>query len=432
MEAEKLSKATLDLNKYIQESLTEKLTSFVFQNETLTVLAKWLRRHGTGSQSTLRNYIYHIHRYCEFIGKTPDQLITECKDLEGVPNSKVIINHERMLDDWIGELKAYRNTDGSVAQGLASVKSFYEKNGIVLNVKPPRNYCRVVYRDRAPTPEILAKILEVADLREKVIVSILALSGIRESTLCKLQYRHVKEDLEKGIIPVHIHVEAEITKGQYGDYDTFLGKEAVEYLKLYLEERKKGHPKGQPRYTGSEIITDYSPLIRAAEKPNPVTSESIGKLIHHLYIKAGLITKNHSRRYQYRGHSIRKFFKTQLSALGVNQDYIEYMMGHKISTYHDVQSKGIEFLRGIYVSSGLSIKPKTQVSKIEALKEIIRAWGLNPEELLVKNAQAEPHRIVVSENREARELAVLRDALKEMMKKELIENPKWNYKLISW
>ena len=67
-------------------------------------------------------------------------------------------------------------------------------------------------------------------------------------------------------------------------------------------------------------------------------------------------------------------------------DYIEYMMGHTISTYHDIEMKGIEYLRGIYSASALSIRPKTQVSKIDALKEIIRAWGLNPDEILTKDA----------------------------------------------
>jgi hypothetical protein len=57
----------------------------------------------------------------------------------------------------------------------------------------------------------------------------------------------------------------------------------------------------------------------------------------------------------------------------VDRDYIEYMMGHTISTYHDIQMKGVESLRNIYAASGLSIRPKTALSKIEALKEIIRA-----------------------------------------------------------
>jgi hypothetical protein len=55
----------------------------------------------------------------------------------------------------------------------------------------------------------------MAELREKVIVSLLALSGVRIGTLVKLQYRHVKRDLENGIMPVHMHIEAGITKGKY-------------------------------------------------------------------------------------------------------------------------------------------------------------------------------------------------------------------------
>ena len=60
------------------------------------------------------------------------------------------------------------------------------------------------------------------------------------------------------------------------------------------------------------------------------------------------------RRYELRAHSIRKFFQTQMDALGVQTDYIEYMMGHTISTYHDISMKGIEYLRGVYKVSGLT------------------------------------------------------------------------------
>jgi hypothetical protein len=87
---------------------------------------------------------------------------------------------------------------------------------------------RVVYEDRAPTPEELQSLLNIGTLRERVIITMLALGGFRIGTLAKLQYRHVKRDLEKGIVPIHVHVEAEITKGKYHDYDTFLGQEAVD------------------------------------------------------------------------------------------------------------------------------------------------------------------------------------------------------------
>jgi len=67
----------------------------------------------------------------------------------------------------------------------------------------------------------------------------LALGGFREGTLIRLQYRRVRDDLEKEMVSLHIYVESEIAKGRCHDYDTFLGSEAVVYLKLYLNKRRQ-------------------------------------------------------------------------------------------------------------------------------------------------------------------------------------------------
>jgi site-specific recombinase XerD len=268
----------------------------------------------------------------------------------------------------------------------------------------------------------LQRIIDLANVREKVIISMLALAGFRIGTLVRLQYRHARRDLERMRIPIHVHVEAEITKGKYHDYDAFLGQEAAEYLRIYLETRRRGTSKIPP-----ENIHEESPLIRNRQSKRPIrlTPAAIWKLIHDLYIKAGLIkVKTLGRRHDLRPHSIRKFFRTQMAALGVDRDYIEYMMGHTINTYHDIKMNGIEFLRGIYISSGLSIKPKMRINKIDALKEIIRAWGLNPEEILTKNALAEPHRTVVDRSQiEQNQIHQLSIALKQHLLNELRENP---------
>ena len=52
----------------------------------------------------------------------------------------------------------------------------------------------------------------------------------------------------------------------------------------------------------------------------------------------------------------------------------------------------------------------------EALKEIIRAWGMNPEEILTKKALAEPDRVYVSRSdRGEDQVRMLSVALKDMM-----------------
>ncbi|MCJ7613473.1 site-specific integrase [Candidatus Bathyarchaeota archaeon] len=281
----------------------------------------------------------------------------------------------------------------------------------------------VRYPDRSPTPEELAKIIDIADLRDKVIISILALSGIRIGTLVKLQYRHVKSDMETGVTPINLHIEAEITKGKYHNYDTFIGCEANAYLKTYLDARRIGNERlesGKKRGMPPEEITDFSPLIRDRHttQTKPITPNAVHSIIHTLYRKAGLIENGGKIRYDLRPHSIRKYFRTQLGANSkIPTDYIEYMMGHTISTYNDIKMKGIPFLRNLYSNSGLSIRPKTKISNIERLKMFAESLGLNPDDVLSKDALTMPHRTVIDP--EQRTIEVLNQALKQAIIKEL-------------
>lgn len=96
-------------------------------------------------------------------------------------------------------------------------------------------------------------------------------------------------------------------------------------------------------------------------------------------------------------------------------------MGHIVDTYHDVQMKGIDYLRNIYATAGLSIRPKTQLSKLELLQEVARAWGINPEQILIREATSIPH-ASYSDNSITRDHAqILTEALKQAVKKELLQ-----------
>ena len=127
--------------------------------------------------------------------------------------------------------------------------------------------------------------------------------------------------------------------------------------------------------------------------------------------------------YELRLHSLRKYFKTQLSALGVQSDYVDYMMGHTISVYNDVQSLGVEKLRNVYAAAGLSIKPKTKVSKIDALKEIIRAWGMNTKQVLTREALTQGATVCITpQDRENHDLQVLSQTLRELIRQEAVKS----------
>jgi hypothetical protein len=118
--------------------------------------------------------------------------------------------------------------------------------------------------------------------------------------------------------------------------------------------------------------------------------------------------------YSLRVHSIRKYFRTQLAALGMPSDYIEYMVDRTINTYNNIKMKGVEFSRNIYATSGLSIRPKMKARQIDILKEIIKALGGDPEKGMLEQAFFRPHRTAAGAISEEDVLKLVR---KELLKK---------------
>jgi hypothetical protein len=171
-------------------------------------------------------------------------------------------NHCGFLNDYLAELQDSGLKPTAVSNCIKAVKTFYRANGVKkVELNEPLSR-KVAYKDRAPKPEEIAMMLDKAAVREGFIVAGIATGGFREGTFAKLLYRHVKEDLEAGRVPIHVHVESAITKGKYHDYDTFLNAEASHLLKLYIEDRRRGGRTMPP-----EELTDESPLIRNPQSP---------------------------------------------------------------------------------------------------------------------------------------------------------------------
>lgn len=69
-----------------------------------------------------------------------------------------------------------------------------------------------------------------------------------------------------------------------------------------------------------------------------------------------------------------------------------------------------------------SMKNDCPRSRIEILKEIVRALGLNPEEILTREALAKPHRTVITPepNWDQKHIDTLLKAVKQNLKGEII------------
>ena len=184
------SRAEEKLREYVINSLCWKMPSlvpFTFYNDSILEVAKHLLRHRTGSSGTLYQYVYGIHRFSQWLNIPPDQLIKDCQDEDGDPNPKALAKFSRRLDDFVGELQAEELAPGSISNHVKGVKALFRASNLKLELAyslPKRG----IYKDRSPTPEELATLIELADIQVKTIISMLSLGGFRTGTLVKLQY----------------------------------------------------------------------------------------------------------------------------------------------------------------------------------------------------------------------------------------------------
>jgi len=354
-----------------------RLAEFILTHSSTMNLAA-----STTAYRTLETYSYWLDRYVKWSKKNPDQLILEAKERD--------IQHVNENVNWFITMMMHSDlSNGTIRNAFKAIRAFYESN-LIYNVKllpqlksKLRNTTR--YEDLAIPQESLVQLWEIADVRMKVILSMMALGGFRPCTLVNLKYRHIRRDFEQGRTPIHIHVESEINKGEYASYDTFIGAEAVEALRAYLSIRRRGTRKTPP-----EEIVDESPLIRneflaagtirRGKIPPGITSDRISDLLRELFYRAGLISKTQRRRHQIRPYGLRKFFKTQLEARGVKTVYVEYMMGHVRSPY---DRTSIEFLRSQYAAADLRIKPRPSLNDqfYQLLEDLCRRHNRDPAEV---------------------------------------------------
>jgi integrase len=373
-------------------SLSRMLFEFTLSNQS-TIKTAWKLYSLTQSKATLHNYIYGIYYFCKRLNLTPDQLVAVYR-----LGNEASEETTRRIVKIIERERARSLAPSSLKTMVAYLESFLRFNGLDAKISDRVNWPRIRkwYASESPKPEEVAKMIDLAPtLRDKAMIAILATSGLRIGTVLQLKYKHVMEDLEANRIPCMIRVDADITKGKYASYITFMNEEAVYYLRLYLEQRRKGTDKIPP-----ENITPESWLFISYEnRSKPLTYIGFLKVFENI-CRLMNVEKRGSR-YKYSIHSLRKFFKTQLISKGVEEAIVDYWMGHVRDTYTQIRNLDVDFLRNKYLSTSLKIREvKTDEKQLkELLKNIVKQYGYDPERFIVPGAT------IVSEDAVSKALA---------------------------
>jgi len=224
---------------------------------------------------------------------------------------------EQEISGFIDYLKDKGLSDNSIRLYFAAIQNYLKYKHIVIsmsfvNVPPP-----VEKRENGKHEWKIEHIKQFVDAasnyRDKALILCMFQSGLGVSEICNLNYDDVKNELEAGILPLSLKL---VRKKTNVKFKTFFGRDAVKYLKLYLETRGKLKPE-DPLFTKQRA--------RGGEKRINITTieQTFSEIAKNLNFIEQTDGYNPAR-----PHSLRAAFNSRLFT--INETLREFWMGHDI------------------------------------------------------------------------------------------------------
>ena len=304
--------------------------------------------------------------------------------------TKLLKKDKRTIQNTIEKyiIKLYKNKSGKTKSVyFKALKYYLERNEITLDkffLKNIKNKIKDRYpatMDIIPTNQILREILEHGNVKDRALFLTLASSGIRINEALQLTHN----DINLKHNPPIINLKGEITKSGYPRF-TFISNEAKSSLQSFLKVREeyiknasKKTPKGHKRPINDNRIFPFS-------------YSTAYSMFTRLLIKSGYIEKDQSTNsYKIHIHSLRKFFKTKLSA-EIQKYHLDKLTGHEneLSDAYvrpDLETLSKEYLNAEHLISIFEQPPNTEeiYDKIKLLESEIEK--LKEENLSIKKDQ---------------------------------------------
>jgi integrase len=337
-----------------------------------------------------------LEKFCKWVAVDPPGLLK--LDVE---EAKVRV---------LGFAKEYAGAGkhGKAIQIFNGLKSFYGYHNKKLDFnRYRRQFIKTVRKkvdyELIPDNELVYRLVDVCRRPiDRAVILFLFQSGIRINALHRLNYGHVREQLDNGRAPIRLKITSNIdTKLRHAGisyYYTFIGKAAIDTLRIYLEQLKS---KGIQ-------LKDEDPLFRS-KYGSRLTKESIYRIVK---TAAGRLDGVDKRKIW--PHLLRKSFRKVLNKSDLDEDTREALMGHKLPgsrgnyfDFHDVDE-----IEKKYKTCNFSREAETSAIKIEERVEEIEAEYREKYEGLRKKLEEEPEW-----------MGEFRESMKEL--RELAKDQNW-------
>jgi integrase len=328
-------------------------------DEAPSAFKYWHNELACKGEATRERYEIYFNEFLGFVGRAPDELIVQRQQDLLNPDKKI----QRRVESQLNAFIAKKKTDGyAVATQqlyFASIRSFFEIHYFPLIMRKgdyPKGDSNGVKR---ATKEAIFKVLSNKTRNTvtiKPLIFFIKDSGLRVSDVRRLNYGDIAKQLENGAETIQINVITQKTKLLA---KTFIGEEAIQALKEYLDARRKGS-----RNVAQETITRNSPLFKswAHGEVRRISRHSLSSLIREAFVNV-----NEERM---SAHSLRKKLQTDLEKAGINSNWIDQILGHQLINSRDAYSLPTdEELKEAYLKAYTFIRVKPH-AEMNCRKEI--------------------------------------------------------------
>ena len=327
-------------------------------------------------EGTAEHIAKGVYDFCKFLGfDRPVDAIEKIREMDLKEIVELFKNYfierkqtmaPKTIWNYMGDIKIWLYENG-VDTDPISKKITREYRRYVSS----RGIPRLLKREHIERDEI-KRIILVSDVRTRALVSLLASSGLRIGvSALKLQLKHFRDNLEDDLPCYMLEIPEELTKAEYGHENphfTFISREARDYLMAYLKKREQFGER-----IGPETYLFVSQRNRRPDPDQPLTYRGALHLWERACEAAGIDRKpvflpsrrgrlknrnDHGQviRYNIRIHSLRKYFKTACSLMGVDRMATEAMMGHSLTQFgiesvYDYCVTRLDWLRKEYLKA---------------------------------------------------------------------------------
>lgn len=351
----------------------------------------------TGPHSTKYVWKHHLKRFCDYIKKTPDQLIEERKEHLKSDDERVRHQAEMQLKGFMSYLEDEGLSPNTRRSYFMAVRNFYKRNYLELHFfrRDGPGTQTVVEGRRAASKDDIAKMLEVSNPRVRALILFIKDTGLAESDVVKLKLKDLPVKEVSEIFMLEAPVPLVLNRKKTGRKTiTFIGQESLNALKNIWRIRQRGSPEIKIRRYGRyevkggippEQLTMESPLFRSygkflrTLKTKSLVAHLSPSAISVIIRKAAILAEVWKPGFS--AHALRRFFQTSLETSGMNPNWIKKMMGHTLGGSEAPYSQPeIEMLRQAYQKSYAHLAVSEvveQKSRVQALESQVEALIMN-------------------------------------------------------